>query len=77
MDTKERRTGFSDEVRRPARRPYRTRSGIRHTATEPGHCRPTEPYRMTWTLSGDRLTFSDYRSNGFVDDQYNEAKDKA
>lgn len=32
MDTKERRTGSQTRVRRPARRPYRTRSGIRHTA---------------------------------------------
>jgi len=38
--------------------------------TEPGHCGVSYPYRMTWSLAGDTLTFSDFRSDGFTDDQY-------
>jgi len=38
--------------------------------TQPGHCGIGHPYRVTWTLSGDTLTLSDYRSDGYADDQY-------
>jgi TRAP-type C4-dicarboxylate transport system substrate-binding protein len=33
------------------------------SSTLDDHCGPDEPYRVTWAVSGDTLTFSDFRSS--------------
>jgi hypothetical protein len=33
------------------------------SASDPAHCPPAPTYRATWDLSGDRLTFSDFRAS--------------
>ena len=33
------------------------------SSTLDDHCGPDEPYRVTWAISGDTLTFSDFRSS--------------
>lgn len=34
------------------------------SSTRPGHCWPLDPYRMTWALAGDQLSFTDYQYPG-------------
>jgi TRAP-type C4-dicarboxylate transport system substrate-binding protein len=34
------------------------------SSTQPGHCWPLDPYRMTWTLAGDQLSFTDWHYPG-------------
>jgi TRAP-type C4-dicarboxylate transport system substrate-binding protein len=55
----------------PERMAKRTGCRLPPSQTEPGHCWDGSDYRMTWALSGDMVTFSDFvGAGGFADDQW-------
>jgi hypothetical protein len=38
------------------------------SSTQPDHCWPLDPYRMTWALAGDQLSFTDWHYPGETGD---------